>query len=241
MLNQLKPAANLPTKADHLRSERQLADSKGQREVLVATLARVEFSLSEARVRREAAIANFRALAEDDLAKSNTDLAIVEENIRSASDRVRRTELRSPVRGVVNKVFFNTIGAVIQPAQPVVEIVPLDDSLLLETRLRPSDIAFIRPQQSAIVKITAYDSSVYGALSGAVERVSADTTSDDNGDTFYRVTVRTTRSHLGEGDSLLPIMPGMIANVDILTGKKSVLSYLLKPILKIKDEALRER
>ncbi len=129
----------------------------------------------------------------------------------------------------------------IQPAQPIIEIVPLDDSLLLETKIKPSDIAFIHPQQAAIVKITAYDSGVYGSLEGTVERISADTTADDNGETFYRVMVRTTKSHLGSGPQSLPIIPGMVATVDILTGKKSVLAYLLKPIVKLKDEALREK
>lgn len=224
-----------------LRAERQLVDTRGQREVLKATLGRLESAANEARARRETAISSFRAQSEDDLAKSMTDLAVVEENIRSARDRVRRTDLRSPVNGIVNKILFNTIGAVIQPAQPIIEIVPLDDSLLLETKIKPSDIAFIRPQQAAIVKITAYDSGVYGSLKGTVERISADTTAEDNGETFYRVMVRTSKSHLGSGPQLLPIIPGMVATVDILTGKKSVLSYLLKPIVKLKDEALREK
>lgn len=224
-----------------LRAERQLVDIRGQREVLTATLDRLEAASHEARVRRDAVVSTFRAASEDDLAKSITDLAVVEESIRSARDRVRRTDLRSPVNGVINKISFNTIGAVIQPAQPIIEIVPLDDSLLLETRVRPSDIAFIRPQQAAVVKITAYDSSIYGALSGVVERISADTSVEENGEPFYRVMVRTRKSYLGEGPTSLPIIPGMIGNVDILTGRKSVLSYLLKPIVKLKDEALREK
>ena len=224
-----------------LRAERQLADSVGQREVLKATLGRIDSAIGEARARRETAVSSFRAASEDDLAKSLTDLAVVEENIRSAKDRVRRTDLRSPVNGIVNKISFNTIGAVIQPAQPIIEIVPLDDSLLLETKVRPSDIAFIRPQQPAVVKITAYDSNVYGALPGIVERISADTSTEQNGETFYRVMVRTQKSHLGDGPSSLPIIPGMIGHVDILTGRKSVMSYLLKPIVKLRDEALREK
>jgi adhesin transport system membrane fusion protein len=154
--------------------------------------------------------------------------------------------LRSPVHGIVNKLNVTTIGAVVAPGASLMEIVPLDDTLLVEGRIRPQDIAFIRPGHEAVVKISAYDSSVYGSLHGKVERISADTITDEKGDksergeTFYRVTVRTEKNHLGTDETPLPIMPGMVATVEILTGRKSVLDYLIKPARTLRDEAFRE-
>ena len=189
----------------------------------------------------------FRSQADEDLAKSKGDLAVLDENIKSAQDRVRRTELQAPVYGIVNKINLTTIGAVVQPAANLIEIVPLDDTLLVEGRIRPQDIAFIRPGQDAVVKITAYDSSVYGSLKGKVERISADTIVDEKADrsekqeTFYRVIVRTDKNHLGTAEHPLPIIPGMVTTVEVLTGEKSVLDYLIKPARLLRDEALRER
>lgn len=189
----------------------------------------------------------FRSQADEDLAKSKGDLAVLDENIKSAQDRVRRTELQAPVYGIVNKINLTTIGAVVQPAANLIEIVPLDDTLLVEGRIRPQDIAFVRPGQDAVVKISAYDSSVYGSLKGKVERISADTIIDDRADrnerqeTFYRVIVRTDKNHLGTTEHPLPIIPGMVTTVEVLTGEKSVLDYLVKPARLLREEALRER
>lgn len=216
-----------------LRLERQASELRGQ--------------LGEVQSRMTTAKATFRSQAEEDLAKSTGDLAVLDENIRSAQDRVRRTELKSPVHGIINKVNVNTIGGVVQPGVSLIEIVPLDDSLLVEGRIRPQDIAFIHPNQEAVVKITAYDSSVYGSLKGKVERISADTIIDEKGDkaergeTYYRVMVRTEKNHLGTPGHPLPIIPGMVGTVEILTGSKSVLSYIAKPIRVLRDEAMRER
>lgn len=216
-----------------LRLERQASELRGQ--------------LGEVQSRITTAKATFRSQAEEDLAKSVGDLAVLDENIRSAQDRVRRTELKSPVHGIINKVNVTTIGGVVQPGVSLIEIVPLDDSLLVEGRIRPQDIAFIHPNQEAVVKITAYDSSVYGSLKGKVERISADTIIDEKGDktergeTYYRVMVRTEKNHLGTPSHPLPIIPGMVGTVEILTGSKSVLSYIAKPIRVLRDEAMRER
>jgi membrane fusion protein, adhesin transport system len=215
-----------------LRLERQASDLRGQ--------------LGEAQSRRANITSSFRSQAEEDLAKSKGDLAVLEENIKSAQDRVRRTELKAPVYGIINKLNVNTVGAVVQPAANVMEIVPLDDTLLVEGRIRPQDIAFIRPNQDAVVKISAYDSSVYGSLKGKVERISADTIVDEKdrsekGETFYRVMVRTDKNHLGTNEQQLPIIPGMVATVEVLTGEKTVLDYLMKPARVLRAEALRER
>lgn len=215
-----------------LRLERQASEMRGQ--------------LAETKSRIANIKTTFRAQAEEDLAKSRGDLAVLDESIKAARDKVQRTELRSPVRGIVNKLNVTTIGAVVQPGANVMDIVPLDDTLLVEGRIRPQDIAFIRPDQDAVVKITAYDSSVYGSLKGKVERISADAIEDkpqggEKSEPFYRVIVRTDRNYLGTAERPLPIIPGMVATVEVLTGEKSVLDYLLKPARMLREEALRER
>ena len=179
------------------------------------------------------------------VAEASGQLAVIEESIKLAKDRLKRTTLTAPVYGIVNKINVTTVGGVVQPGADIMEIVPLDDSLLVEGRIRPQDIAFIRPGQDAVVKITAYESTVYGTLKAKVERISPDTIeekTEKNGrpQTFYRVIVRTDKNYLGSKEHPLPIIPGMIATVEILTGKKSVLDYLIKPARLLKQEALRE-
>jgi adhesin transport system membrane fusion protein len=230
-----------------LRLERQASEMRGQLEIVKASMGKSQAAMQEARSKIVSARTTFRAQAEDDLAKSRGDLAVLEENIKAAQDKVRRTELRSPVNGIVNKLNVTTVGAVVAPGGNVMEIVPVDDTLLVEGRIKPQDIAFIRADQDAVVKISAYDSSVYGSLKGKVERISADTIIDDKGDkndrgeTYYRVMVRTGKNHLGTSERPLPVIPGMVATVEVLTGQKTVLEYLLKPARTLRDEALRER
>jgi adhesin transport system membrane fusion protein len=227
-----------------LRIDQKAAEMRGQLELVKVSMTKAEAGIQEARSRIANARTAFRSQAEEDLAKSRGDLAVLEETSKSAQDRVFRAELRSPVHGIINKINVTTVGAVIQPGANLMDIVPLDDSLLVEGRIRPQDIAFVRPEQEAVVKLTAYDSSVYGSLKGKVERISADAISDekiDKGETFYRVMVRTDKNHLGTTAQPLPIIPGMVATVEILTGEKSVLDYMLKPARVLRDEALRER
>src|SRR3954467_884478 len=215
-----------------LRLDRQATEMRGQ--------------LAEAQSKIVNITASFRSQADEDLAKSRGDLAVLDENIKSAQDRVRRTDLKSPVHGIINKLNVTTVGAVVQPGANLMDIIPLDDSLLVEGKIRPQDIAFIRPNQDAVVKVSAYDSSVYGSLKGKVERISADTIIDEKAEkserqeTFYRVMVRTEKNHLGTAANPLPIIPGMVTTVEILTGEKSVLDYLLKPARTLRDDALRE-
>jgi adhesin transport system membrane fusion protein len=216
-----------------LQLDQKAAETKGQ--------------LAEVQSRMGNIKAAFRSQAEEDLAKSRGDLAVLDQTIKSAQDRVRRAELRAPVNGIVNKLNVTTVGAVVQPGGNLMDIVPLDDTLLVEGRIRPQDIAFIHPEQAAVVKLTAYDSSVFGSLEGKVERISADTIVDERsargerGETFYRVMIRTDKNHLGTDDHPLPIIPGMLATVEVLTGKKTVLDYMLRPARMLRDEALRER
>jgi adhesin transport system membrane fusion protein len=186
-------------------------------------------------------IAEFKSKAADEINKKRIELKSLNEAVSAGKDRVTRTDVRSPVRGTVKQININTIGGVIKPGETIMEIVPLDDTLLIEAKIRPADIAFIRPAQKAMIKITAYDFSIYGGLEGQVEQISADTIQDDKGDSFYKVILRTKTNALMYKGEKLPIIPGMTAGVEILTGKKSVLDYLLKPILKAKQNALREK
>ncbi|NND49814.1 MAG: HlyD family type I secretion periplasmic adaptor subunit, partial [Rhizobiales bacterium] len=206
-----------------LRLERQVAENRGELEVVRAAMPRAATAVEEARGMSASRRANYRAGAREQLAKTRSELAVIEETLRAARDQVVRTTLRAPVRGIVNKMNLNTIGAVVQPGQSIIEIVPIDDALLIEARVRPQDVAFIRPEQAASVKLSAYDYRIYGALAGEVERISADTIADSEGDTFYRVIVRTNQNHILEGGQRLPIIPGMVATVDIQTGEKTVL------------------
>ncbi|MDX1401025.1 MAG: HlyD family type I secretion periplasmic adaptor subunit, partial [Kiloniellales bacterium] len=168
-------------------------------------------------------------------------LKSIRETLFASTDRVTRTEVRSPVYGTVKELKFNTVGGVISPGADIMEIVPLEDTLLIESEIRPADIAFLRPGQKAIIKVSAYDFSIYGGLEANLEQISADTIKDENGDSFYRVYLRTKENSLSRQGETLPIIPGMTATAEILTGKKTVLDYLLKPLLKARDRALRER
>jgi adhesin transport system membrane fusion protein len=185
----------------------------------------------------------YRADAATELTRVESELAQLADILTARKDQVDRTLVRAPLRGTVKNVRITTIGGVIQPGQDIMEIVPLEEQLLVEARIAPRDVAFIRPGLPAKVKLTAYDYTVYGALDGRVDVISADTLRDERkGDeeNYYRVLVRTDRSALGAGGRSLPIIPGMTATVEIRTGQKSVLDYLLKPVLRSR-EALRER
>jgi adhesin transport system membrane fusion protein len=186
----------------------------------------------------------FRAEARAELAKNEAELAATSEGNTARADQVKRTVIRSPMRGTVKNIRITTVGGIVQPGQDILEIVPLEDQLVIEARIKPADVAFLRPGLPATVKITAYDYSIYGGLEATVEHISADTLRDEKrpDDAYYRVQVRTRQSFLKDRDGkVLPIIPGMTATVDVLTGHKTVLDYLLKPLLKARQSALRER
>lgn len=189
-------------------------------------------------------IDKFKSEELDKLNKARGELSSLTEANKADKDRLTRTTVKSPVYGIIKQIKTTTIGGVVQPGNDIIEVVPLDDTLLIEAKIRPSDIGFIHPGQKAIVKITAYDFSIYGGLEGEVEQISADTILDETdkkNESFYVIRVRTYQNHLGTAKKPLPIIPGMLATVDILTGEKSVLEYILKPIIKAKHSALRER
>jgi adhesin transport system membrane fusion protein len=231
------------SKLDLVKLEREVSDLQGQLDNAKVAIPQAEAARDEAQKRIQEKTATFQSDTQAELNKHTAELAALSQQVFTQHDRVTRTEVRSPVRGTIKDVKVTTIGEVIKPGEDLVEIVPLEDTLLVEAKVRPADVAFLHPGQPAMVKITAYDFSIYGGLNARVEDISADTIKDDgpNGGTFFRVTLRTDKNSLGTVDKPLPIIPGMTASAEILTGQKSVLDYLLKPLLKAKEEALRER
>lgn len=229
-------------KVDMLRLEREVLDLRSQIEATNLARPRAESALNEAQRRIAERLVTFRSEAATELSKRQAELASINEALTADTDRVNRTEVRSPVHGTVKEIKVRTVGGVIQPGQDLMEIVPIEDTLLVEAQVRPSDIAFMYPNQKAVIKITAYDFSIYGGLDAVVEQISADSIEDkEKGESFFRVYLRTDKNYLGTSEDPLPIIPGMTASVDVLTGEKTVLEYLMKPILRARDSALRER
>ncbi|MBC7917023.1 MAG: HlyD family type I secretion periplasmic adaptor subunit [Rhodoferax sp.] len=222
-----------------LRLERDVARYRGERDSASSDIPRLESAILEANRKIQEVELTFRNLARSELSETNAKLSSLSESSAGLEDRVKQTEIRSPVNGTVKQLKVNTVGGVVQPGKDVIELVPSDDALLLEARVLPRDIAFLRPGQKALVKFTAYDFAVYGGLEATLEQIGADSVVDEKGNAYFLVRVRTLSSTIGAQQ--LPIIPGMVAEVDILTGKKSVLSYLMKPILRAKAKALTER
>jgi adhesin transport system membrane fusion protein len=235
-------AAGAASRVDLLKAQQEAQNYKSEMANARAQLGSAKAALQEAGSKMQEAIATFKAEAAGEMAKQQSDLASVNESMKEASAKVGRTELRSPVKGTVKEIKTRTLGGVIQPAQDIMEIVPIEDSLLIEAQIRPQDRGFIAPNQKAKVKITAYDYSIYGGLEATLEQISADAIENEKKELFFRVRLRTDKNFLiGKQGEQLPIIPGMTATVDILTGNKTVLEYLLKPILKARETALTER
>ncbi len=222
-----------------LRLERDVSRYRGERDMASAQISRIQAAISEAQRKIEEVELSFRNEAGKELSETVAKLNSLAEGSVALSDRVKQSSIRSPVKGTIKRLLVNTVGGVVQAGKDMIEIVPLEDTLLLEAKVMPRDIAFLRPGQPAMVKFTAYDFSIYGGLEGTLEHIGADTVMDEKGNAFYIVRVRTNKS--GFGDANLPIIPGMVAEVDILTGKKSVLAYLMKPVLRAKSVAMTER
>ncbi|MBW2521834.1 MAG: HlyD family type I secretion periplasmic adaptor subunit [Deltaproteobacteria bacterium] len=224
-----------------LHLERQASQMQGEIETIKQTIPKAQSRLQEAQLGlRENKLAFFNK-AKTELNQILAELEEVSASAIALEDRLRRTNVRSPVTGTINRLLVNTVGGVIQPGMDLVEIVPLEDTLVVEARIKPADIAFLRPDQEAKVKFTAYDFTIYGGLDARLEHISADSITDEQGNSYYLVRLRTDRNYLGPETNPLPIIPGMVASVDILTGKKTILAYLLKPVLRAKYMALREQ
>ncbi len=224
-----------------IRIDRQVSDLEGEIGTIRLSIPRLQSAVKEAEQRIEEVRLSAKSEITNELNRARAELQSIRQTMFAGADRVTRTEVRSPVHGTIKELMHTTVGGVIRPGEDILEIVPLDDRLLIEAQIRPTDIAFLRPLQNAVIKVAAYDFSIYGGLKATVEQISADTIKDEQGDSFYRVYLRTDQNTIVHQGNELPIIPGMTTTVEILTGKKSVLDYLLKPILKARDRALRER
>lgn len=225
-----------------LTAQREVVDIQGRLAAARQAISRSQAAIREASAEVSRARFDFQQEALNERSQLATKMAVNEETIRGAQGRLARSEIRSPARGVVNDLLVNTLGGFVNAGEQIMQIVPLGDKLLIETRVTPRDIAFIKVGDPANVKVTAYDFSIYGGLKGKVVRVSADSIYDEvEREAYFTVVVETTNSFLESNGRRLPITPGMLCDVEILTGKKSVLSYLLKPVLKVSGTALTER
>ena len=225
-----------------IRTQAEKAEFSGQLEVGKESIARLEAAVREADLQVGELSLELQQQALDDLTQSLAELSVVEETIHGASDRVKQKAIRSPVDGIVNTLEINTIGAFVQPGAVVAGVVPTSEILLVEARVSPKDVAFIQPNQHALIKITAYDFSIFGGIGGKVANVSADSLVDpETGEPYYQVRVTTDQARLESKGKSYAIIPGMVCSVEIMTGRKTILHYLLKPFVKARDEALRER
>jgi membrane fusion protein, adhesin transport system len=240
----LEPLAikNIVPQTELLDARREVIDIQGRIGAAREQQSRAQAAVREALAQASEATATFRQDALDEHSQISTKIAVNEQSLRGAEGKLNRNELRSPVDGVVNDVQVTTIGGFVQAGQKVMEVVPLGDKLLVETRVVPRDIAFIKVGDKALVKVTAYDFSIYGGLQGRVVQISADSIYDEvEKQAYFNVIVETDRNFLTFEGRQLPITPGMMCDTEIITGRKSVLTYLLKPVLKARSDALRER
>lgn len=240
----LEPLArqNIVPQTELLTAQRELVDVQGRLSAARQAAGRASASIREAQADLSGARSEFRQQALNERSEITTRMAVNEETIRGAAARQQRNELRSPADGIVNDVQITTVGGFVNAGEKIMQIVPVGDKLLVEARVAPSDIAFIKVGDRANVKVTAYDFSIFGGLRGRVQQISADSIFDEvERQAYYRVLIETDRSYISRGGQRLPIVPGMICDVEILTGSRSILEYLLKPVSKAFDEALTER
>ena len=239
-LTMTKPLATSGAVSDVelLRLERDVGRYRGERDQATAQMVRLQSAIAEAARKVQEHEITFRNEMRNELADTMAKLNSLSEGSTALSDRVQHANIKSPVKGTINRLLITTVGGVLQPGKEIVEIVPSDDALLLEARISPKDIGFLRPGLPAMVRFTAYDFAIYGGLDAVIDHIAADTITDEEGNAFYLVRVRTLKSSLGKS---MPIIPGMVAEVDIMTGRKSILSYLLKPVIRAKSHAFTER
>ena len=226
---------------EFIEMEQKVVDLKGQLSQLEFSIPKTESALLESKQRISSRTAEWKKNISDDINKRRIELTSLKENLSAGGDQVTRTEIRSPVRGTVKQIYINTIGGIVRPGDSIMDIVPLDDTLLVEARVVPKDVAFLHPGQDVIIKISAYDFNIYGGLEGKLESISADTIEDKHGEFYYTIKIRTPRTHIFYHNDILPIIPGMMVTTDILIGKKTILDYILYPIQKAQENALRER
>lgn len=232
----------LTARMEHLRLESEVQSLEGELQALGPALPRARAAVAEAGQRLREIEDRFRREARDEMGETEQTIARVQELLAQATDQGVRAEIKSPIDGVVKKLRTNTIGGVVTPGEAIMEIVPSGDKLVVAARLSPTDRGYVSVGQAAIVKISTYDFVRYGGLSGTVTQVAPDASTDaKTGAAYFEVIVETDKAWLGASVGSLPIMPGMQATVDIHTGSRTVMDYLLKPVLKLREEAFRER
>ncbi|WP_369026680.1 HlyD family type I secretion periplasmic adaptor subunit [Qipengyuania sp. RANM35] len=243
-VNMLEPLArkNIVPQTELIQAQRDLVDTQGRLAAARQAAGRAAASIREAQADLSQARLDFRQQALAERSEVTTKLAVNEESIRGAAARQQRNELRAPSDGVVNDVQITTVGGFVNAGEKIMQIVPVGDKLLVEARIAPKDRAFIKVGDPANVKVTAYDFSIYGGLRGKVQQVSADSIYDEaERQAYYTVVVETDRSYIMKNGKRLPIVPGMICDVEIITGRHSILSYLFKPVNKALGRAMTER
>jgi adhesin transport system membrane fusion protein len=232
----------LTPKIDHVQVKQEVEKLQGEMEELKSAIPRAEASIKEAAERVKEEKLTFTRVALEELSTVERRIAAAREKLSRATDQVVRTEISSPIDGVVQSMRHHTIGGVARPGEPLMEIVPTQERLVVAAKLSPLDIGYVRVGQASMVKVTTYDFSRYGGLDGRVVSISPDSHVDPaTGESYFRVIAETDKNYLGAGPGDLPIAPGMEATLDIHTGSKSVIQYLLKPVIKVKSEAFRER
>ncbi|MEM9470126.1 MAG: HlyD family type I secretion periplasmic adaptor subunit [Pseudomonadota bacterium] len=228
-------------KLDEIRLNREVTDISGQINEAVQRRRALNADLAAAKKERQDQEAKFKSQALGELNEVETQISQLSESLTTIEDRVFRTEVRSPVEGIINKITIKTKGGIIEPAMQLAEVVPLDDELKIVARVAPHEIAFLKLGQEANIKISAYDSQRYGSLKGALERIGANSVTDGQDNVFFEIELKAEKNFLGTEENPLPITTGMVADVEVITGKRTILDYLLKPVLRAKDKALTER
>jgi len=231
----------LEPRLELVRVDRSMADQEGRAKVAGVSIRRLGSAINEMRARQDAMVRQFRSEALNELNRTLADLNALKQGMPALEDKVARTEIRAPMKGIVNRVFVATLGGIVRPGDPIVEVVPADEQLVVEALVQPKDIGFVKLGQAARVKITAYDYSIFGAMDGTVINVGADAVPNEKGEAFYQVRIETKTKAIEVIGKKLPIMPGMQAQIDIITGKKTILQFLSKPIVAVKENAFRER
>ena len=231
----------LTARMEHLRLQAEVESLEGELQALGPALPRARAAVAEAAQRLKEGELRFQRQARDELGDTEQTIARVQELLAQATDQGVRAEIKSPIDGVVKKLRYNTIGGVVAPGEAVMNIVPTGEKLVIQAKLSPIDRGYVNSGQPALVKVSTYDFVRYGGLSGVVSQVAPDASTDKSGAFYFEVVVETDKAYLGDVAGTLPITPGMQATVDIHTGTQSVMDYLIKPVLKLREEAFRER
>jgi adhesin transport system membrane fusion protein len=231
----------LEPRLELVRADRALTEQEGRAESMAAVLEKVRSGIQEAMAKKDSLVRQSRSEALVELNRTLAELSPLKQAMPAIDDRLARTDIQAPMKGVVNRIFVNTIGGIVKPGEAMLEVVPGDDQLVIDALVSPKDIGFVKIGQLAHVKITAYDYSIFGGMEGVVQNISADAVPNEKGEAFYQVRIDTKTKAIEVIDKKLPIMPGMQAQVDIITGKKTILQFLSKPLVAMKENAFRER